>query len=243
MSEKNNEIDRQDWYHRITDTSNLWLIATNLEDDGNLEEAIKIYLKDATLSWEKGSLVKAALSCACAASCLEKIGYSKIARALYFESATIYEKNAHAMMDVSIREALWSLQRAYESCVLAESVRKAEELLYNYRSLLVKISPFDGIDESRILFEFKLVPIDMAHFSEIDSNKKITRIDQSIKTTPIPTDLSISLDTFLQSRASNVRVNDLTSEMNLNSHYDKEYGRMPITFKRGEEKPENYIDD
>jgi hypothetical protein len=242
MQDKKNETNDQDWFHRIVDQSNLWLVATNLEDEGNLEEAIKIYLKDATLSWEKGSLVKAGLSCACAASCLEKVGFAKIARALYLESATIFEKNAHDVIELSIREALWSLQRAYESCILSESVKKAEELLKNYRSLLMKTSPFIGVEESSSNLTVGDMDWNSPKF-QLDYIKNTPRLERPNNPNQIPTDLSISLDTFLQARASNVRVIDLTSEINLNSPDDKERGKMPISLKKGEEKRENNSDD
>ena len=242
MQDKKIETSDQDWFHRIVDQSNLWLVATNLEDEGNLEEAIKIYLKDATMSWEKGSFVKAGLSCACAASCLEKIGFPKIARALYLESATIFEKNALDVINFSIREALWSLQRAYENCILSESMKKAEELLKNYKSLLMKTSPFIGIEESSSNLTFGEIDWNSPKF-KLDYIKNIPRMERSESFTKIPTDLSISLDTFLQARASNVRVNDLTSEITINSSDQSERGKMPISLKKGEEKRENNSDD
>lgn len=242
MDEKKIESNENDWYHRIADQSNSWLIATNLEDEGNLEEAIKIYLKDATQCWEKGLLVKAGLSCACAASCLEKIGFAKIARALYLESATIFEKNAHDVIDFSIREALWSLQRAYESYVLSDSMKKAEELLKNYRSLLLKTSPFIGIEEQNNNLNIGEIDWNSSKF-RLDYIKNIPKIRQANDSSQIPTDLSISLDTFLQARASNIRVNDLTSEIASSSSGEEEHGKMPISLKKGEEKRENNSDD
>ncbi|MGQ0794856.1 MAG: hypothetical protein ACT4N5_01565 [Nitrosopumilaceae archaeon] len=242
MQEKKIEPADHDWYHRIADQSNSWLIATNLEEEGNLEEAIKIYLKDATQCWGKGSLVKAGLSCACAANCLEKIGFAKIARALYLESATIFEKNAHDVIDFSIREALWSLQRAYESYILSDSIKKAEELLKNYRSLLLKTSPFMGIEEQNNALSIGEIDWNSAKF-RLDYIENIPKIKQSSNSSPIPPDLSISLDTFLQARASNIRVNDLTSEAKSPSPDEGEHDKMPISLKKGEEKRENNSDD
>ena len=71
------------WKDKITDSSNYWLGAIRLEEDGRLSEAAVLYLKDAAEALKQGLRARAALSCSCAASCLEKTGKMNAARNLY----------------------------------------------------------------------------------------------------------------------------------------------------------------
>src|SRR5688572_28743148 len=97
------------WLQRLTDESNLWFNAVKAEDEGDLSGAASYYVKDAAECTRQRSLVRAALSCSCAANCLAKMGAGPHARMLYSEPAGIYVENSEIAMSESIRESLWSL--------------------------------------------------------------------------------------------------------------------------------------
>ena len=116
------------WLNRLTDESNLWLMAAKSEDSSRFVDAAHFYLRDATQCVRKNNLVQAALSCSSAASCLEKLGYGAFADQLYAEAASIHVDNAIRVIGVSIRERLWSLERAHVFFLLAHEVQSANEV-------------------------------------------------------------------------------------------------------------------
>ena len=132
---------------RITDDDNLWFNAIKLEDAGKYFEAFVCYLKDSSECLKQNSLVKAALSCSCAAICLSYEGNLMTARRLYLETARIYEENADFIIGESIRESLWSLQEAYEYYLLGGSDDKAERVYNKALFLSRKINPFSDDEE------------------------------------------------------------------------------------------------
>ena len=132
---------------RITDEDNLWLNAVKMEDQGNFFEASVYYLKDASGCLKQNTLVKTALSCSCAASCLANLGNPIAARQLYLEAARIYEENADSIIGESIRESLWSLQEAYEYYLLGGYDDKAQKVYDKSLFLARKVNPFSGEDE------------------------------------------------------------------------------------------------
>jgi Soluble NSF attachment protein, SNAP len=130
------------WKDKIADTSNLWLNATRSEEDGRFAEAAVFYLRDAAACLSSNLGVRAALSCSCAASCLEKTGNINAARHLYFETAKIYEEQAAASFGTSIREALWLLQEAHDYFIVGGDAQKATQIYDQCASLARKSSPF-----------------------------------------------------------------------------------------------------
>ncbi|MDA4117175.1 MAG: hypothetical protein OK455_02405 [Thaumarchaeota archaeon] len=130
------------WKDKITDASNSWLGAMRMEEDGRLLEASILYLKDASQSVMQELGARAALSCACAASCLENMGKINAARNLYFEAAKIFEETAEAVFGSSIREALWLLQEAHDYYIIGGDGQKASQLYDRCASLARKSSPF-----------------------------------------------------------------------------------------------------
>lgn len=133
------------WSDKATDKNNLWFLAIDLEDSGKLAEAAEFYIKDAIFSWQNRSFVRAALSCACAANCVEKLSDLILASRLYYESACIYEMHADKIFNKSVRETLWALERAYQGYVQAQRKDKAEEMFYKHKSLSAKVNPFSTI--------------------------------------------------------------------------------------------------
>jgi hypothetical protein len=130
------------WLDRITDETNVWLLAVKTEEANDYESAATLFLNDATSCLENGSTVRSALSCRCAADCLTKAGAVEQGKRLYFEAGVIYSETADARFSVSIRESLWALQRAYECFVLAEDVKEAEEARETYTLLARRANPF-----------------------------------------------------------------------------------------------------
>ncbi|HVC27463.1 MAG TPA: hypothetical protein VND40_04825 [Nitrososphaerales archaeon] len=130
------------WKDKVADPSNLWLRATRSEEDGRFEEATVFYLRDAAACLSSGLGVRAALSCSCAANCLEKTGNIHAARNLYFETAKMYEEEAAAAFGTSIREALWLLQEAHDYYIVGGDAQKATQVYDQCASLARKSSPF-----------------------------------------------------------------------------------------------------
>ena len=130
------------WKDKITDPSNVWLNAMRLEDDGQLSEAALLYLRDAAQSVAQGLGARAALSCSCAANCLERTGKINAARSLYVETAKIYEETANAVFGSSIREALWLLQESHDYYIIGGDAQKAGMIYDKCASLARKSSPF-----------------------------------------------------------------------------------------------------
>lgn len=126
---------------KITSGSNTWLNACRLEDAGNYADATILYLNDATESLQLGSLVRAGLSCSCAADCLVKFGAETLPKKLYFKAASIYMEITKFATTKSIRLWLWSLQKAYENFMFAGETSMAETVLGEYMALAIKVQP------------------------------------------------------------------------------------------------------
>jgi len=135
-------VEATTWKDKVADPSNLWLRATRSEEDGRFEEATVFYLRDAAACLSSGLGVRAALSCSCAANCLEKTGNIHAARNLYFETAKMYEEEAAAAFGTSIREALWLLQEAHDYYIVGGDAQKATQVYDQCASLARKSSPF-----------------------------------------------------------------------------------------------------
>jgi hypothetical protein len=158
------------WVDRLTDKSNFWLNATRLEDEGNGDDAVVFYLKDAKESLSAGSLVEAALSSSCAASVLASLGNESHAQRLYLEAAKLYEENAEASMKSSVREVLWSLEKAYLNYLLANEHFKSQHIYNKFFSISRKINPF--------MSETKLSEMNPGKKSV--SEKKQTRVNDKV---------------------------------------------------------------
>lgn len=136
------------WLQRLTDESNLWFNAVKAEDEGDLAGAVSYYVKDAAECTRQRSLVRAALSCSCAANCLAKMGAGPHAKVLYSEAASIYAENSEVAMSESIRESLWSLQEAFENFALAGDNEEADAVRGRYVKLATRTNPFSGADQA-----------------------------------------------------------------------------------------------
>lgn len=130
------------WIDRIIDESNTWFNATKMEDTANYTDAIILYLKDAAESLRSGLPVRAGLSSSCAADCLVKLSVFTLANKLYSKAAAIYWENAHSPLAGSVREWLWSLQKAYENFLLAGETSMAEVVYGEYVVLAKRVDPF-----------------------------------------------------------------------------------------------------
>lgn len=191
-----NEKVLSTWSDKATDKNNLWFIAIDLEDSGKQAEAADFYIKDAIFSWQNRSLVRAALSCACAANCVEKLSELKLASRLYYESASIYEIHADQIFNKSIRETLWALERAYQGYVQAQRKDKAEEIFYKLKSLSAKVNPFSTVGNITASHSpiTKEDPLIQNQTSYITSNNNSANSEQLIQ----------HFDLFLKIRSSNM---------------------------------------
>ncbi|MBI5698328.1 MAG: hypothetical protein HZC29_07615 [Thaumarchaeota archaeon] len=170
------------WTDRITDESNLWLNATKMEDAQNFVDASVFYLKDTVDCIKRKLLIRAALSCLCAADCLAKCEHTQDASRLYLEAATIYEENADRVIGKSIREALWSLQESYECFLLTADYYKAQQIFEKYTSLAKKVNPFFGESEAIENLRQRKKSIETVAFHSNPASLKIsTDIHNAIK--------------------------------------------------------------
>lgn len=131
------------WLDRITDESNVWLSALKAEEGKDYSGAAVLYLGDAANCLKNGSVVRSALSCACAAECLAKAGAIDEAKTLHLQAALMYSETAEAKVSTSIREALWALQRAYECFVQAGDSRGTQATYQAFTLLARRSNPFD----------------------------------------------------------------------------------------------------
>jgi tetratricopeptide (TPR) repeat protein len=166
---------------RITNESNLWLNAIKMEDEGNYLKAFSFYLEDAGECVRQNSLVRAGLSCSCAADCLAMTGNLAAARQLYAQAASIYENNVHLVIGHSVREALWSYKEAYEYFNLACENDKAEHIYEKYLSLSRKINPFFGEKEAVESMRMRKTTLESS-FNVRPTNMQVSAdIDNTIK--------------------------------------------------------------
>ena len=131
------------WLDRITDESNLWLSASKAEEAKDHAGASVQYLNDASECLSRGSKVRAALSCYCAAGCLSKMGAVSDSKKLYHEAGRLYAAIADHNVSGSIREALWALQRSYGCFTLAGSAKDSETVFQAHRLLSRRANPFN----------------------------------------------------------------------------------------------------
>ena len=176
------------WLQRLTDESNLWFNAVKAEDEGDLSGAASYYVKDAAECIKQRSLVRAALSCSCAANCLAKMGAGPHARMLYSEAAGIYVENSEIAMSESIRESLWSLQEAFENFTLAGDNDRADAVRSRYVALATRTNPFSGADKAAGALDSRKGAVDA---------KPATAADAGISE-----QLACEIDGFLRARKS-----------------------------------------
>jgi len=175
------------WLQRLTDGSNLWFNAVKSEDEGSFERAISYYMQDALQCMRDRSLVRAALSCSCAANCLANIGAWSPARTLYSEAASLYVENSEVAITKSIREALWCLREAFENYVLAGD-STAETVRQRYIKFAGRISPFSR---------------EVQASEELESRRReLVNRDLKRKEASIPEGLVIDIENFVETRKS-----------------------------------------
>ena len=138
----------------LANDSNLWLSATRSEESEDFVSAMTLYLKDARQCLKAGWMTRAALSCSCTANCMMKAGHIDEAHRLYAEAGAIYDEHANKIIGNSIREALWSLQQAYESYYAAQDRYNEQRVYEQYVSIASKISPFYNTEEKVDIVDF-----------------------------------------------------------------------------------------
>jgi hypothetical protein len=174
------------WKDKIADSSNSWLRAMTAEEDGRLPEATVLYLADATDCLGRGLKARAALSCGCAAACLERMGNVNAGRHLYLEAAKIYEEQGDAAMESSLREALWLLQEAHDYFVMGSDVDNAARIYDRCASLAMKLNPFVTTDTLDGMLRIKPDAQARPTFFSIPA--------------PEPREVSLAIDQFLRLR-------------------------------------------
>jgi hypothetical protein len=141
------------WIDRISDDSTLWSNAVKCEESGDFIKAVSLYLKDASECLVEGMTLKAALSTSSAADCLVKMGLVDYARLMYKEAGTLYAENGERVVNLSIREVLWSFREAYHFFLLAEDKARAEQTYKKYFNLAKRTDPF--IEEESAVRSFQ----------------------------------------------------------------------------------------
>jgi hypothetical protein len=128
------------WIDRIADESNLWLNAVKYEDQGDLTQAVSLYLRDASDCLARKAPVKAALSCSSAADCLLRLRLYDDARLLYREAAIVYLEGAESTK--SVRELLWTFKEAWIQFQTADDKGMADGVFRRFSTLTRRVDPF-----------------------------------------------------------------------------------------------------
>lgn len=160
--------------HRITSESNVWLNAIRMEEEGSFFDAFFLYLKDAAESLKRNFLLRAALSCSCAANCLSHTGNLAAARQLYLRTAMLYETNGDSIIGESVREALWSYKESYEYYSLGCDSEKSQIVYNKYVSLARRINPFLGEEEAMREMRQRKKTISAIKSDDTQTNMKIS---------------------------------------------------------------------
>jgi hypothetical protein len=106
---------------------------------------------------------------------------------LYSEAGGIYVENSEVAMSESIREALWSLEEAFESYALAGD-EAANTVRERYITLASRISPFSSSDNAA---------------KKVESRKaEAVRADSKKKEFSIPDGLAAEIEDFVKARRS-----------------------------------------
>jgi hypothetical protein len=145
---------KRTWVDELADESNIWLSATRYEREEDFISAIIFYIRDAKQCLKEGWMTRAALSCFCTANCMMKSGHPDEAHKLYSEAGAIYVEQASKIIGSSIREALWSLQQAYESYYAARDQNNAQRVYEQYVSIASKVNPFYNLKERVDVVDF-----------------------------------------------------------------------------------------
>lgn len=170
------------WMHRITSESNVWLNAITMEEEGSFLEAFFLYMKDTAESLQKNLLLRAALSCSCAANCLSITGNLEAARRLYLQTAMLYESNGDSMMGKSVREALWSYKECFEYYHHACDGEKAQIAHGKYVSLSRRIDPFLGEEDAMKLLRQRKKSTDVTKSDINQTSMQVsTQIDNAME--------------------------------------------------------------
>jgi TolA-binding protein len=99
---------------KVTDDSNVWLLAVRLEDEGDFQGAYKFFMKDAKEYKDKNLDSRVALSYFCAARCKSNMGQEKKAKALYRSAGDHYTNFAKKSKKSSPKDASWASAKADE---------------------------------------------------------------------------------------------------------------------------------
>lgn len=105
-------ITKRSWVEKVTDDSNLWLLATRLEAEGDFKAASEYYIQDAEEYEKKEQDSRVALSYLCAGRCKAKLGAKAEARSLYRLAGEHYTNFAEKTMTSSPHEASWGFAKA-----------------------------------------------------------------------------------------------------------------------------------
>ena len=206
------------WLQRLTDENSMWFNAIKAEDEGHFDDAASYYLNDALGCIKQRSLVRAALSCSCAANCLSRMGALSQARTLYSEAANIYVENSEVAMSYSIREALWSLQEAFENYVLADNMEKANVIREEYLKLAARTSAYftaGGLEKD----------LELREATATETMSKITIAAVKKQQETIPDKLAKEIEKLMKARASSIGAdvfNSVSVEKSINQSIQKE---------------------
>lgn len=82
--------EKRTWVEKVTDDTNSWLLAANLQREGHFEDAASHYIKDASEQKDK-NILRAALSISSAANCLANIDKIQESARLFLRASKLYE--------------------------------------------------------------------------------------------------------------------------------------------------------
>ena len=124
------------WTNKISSESK-WFKASQLEKQGKLEEAIKLYLEEAK-DQEAKSLALSALSMLSAAKCAAKLGKEN-AFEYFREAGRKYEEYGDSIMNISPNSSAWAYKIASKCYNWAGDQKAADNALKKAEFLLEKV--------------------------------------------------------------------------------------------------------
>ena len=133
-----NKISGSSWIDKISGDKSRWFKANKLEEEGKLEEAVELYLKEA----EEKRHVSPGISGLCylsAAKILMKTRGREKAESIFRKAAESYEKYAEKVLSSSPSSAIWGYKMASKCYAWSGEYSKSEEMIKVAEALSEKI--------------------------------------------------------------------------------------------------------
>jgi hypothetical protein len=135
------------WITRLQRDDNPWLKAERMEQQGELDQARRLYLQDADQQIGRGHHGRVAVARAASAEITARLGNRALAVSERQRAAEEFRRHAEEAMAWSIREAAWSYERAAALYARAGLRHEAEAMRRCATDLNLHLElPLDGLN-------------------------------------------------------------------------------------------------